>query len=150
MYNSSYRSLCQCTFCQKVHIKRVALTAQKSSTYRGVLHVSEHCFAELSISRILRNRGQTRVVFPRHQDKWSKHQVRPGQTCEYLTQLGDKMIVNIKIRTHLDILSIPQSEGKHVKTFRLGGIIGCKEQTSQLLYHRQLRIIKSMLLEERN
>ena len=33
-----------------------------------------------------------------------------------------------KIRTHLDLLSIPQSGGKMSK--RLGGIIGCKYKTS--------------------
>ena len=32
--------------------------------------------------------------------------------------------VEIKIETHLDLLSIPQSGGKMSK--RLGGIIGCK------------------------
>ena len=34
------------------------------------------------------------------------------------------------IRTRLDLLSIPQSGGKNVKTFIIGGIIGCKYKTS--------------------
>ena len=43
-------------------------------------------------------------------------------------QLFKLLLFKEKIRTHLDLLSIPQSGGKMSK--RLGGIIGCKYKTS--------------------